>query len=266
MPQIGARNLCIGYNGRAIVKDVNIEIRKGERIAIIGPSGAGKTTLLLSMNGTNSVLEGELYVLGVNLHKPSKKEIVSLRRKTGIIFQSLNLVDRLHVVDNVASGMLHRKPIWRVLIKYYASGTVEEIYEYLKIVGLTDHAFQRCDRLSGGQRQRVAIARALAQKPEILLADEPISSLDPVSARSVMDTILKASETYGITVIMNLHQLHYAREYASRIIGMKNGRIVFDGSPQEITPSIIKEIYGGDPNTPDLEYARNESMGKVVHW
>ncbi|MCX7823662.1 MAG: phosphonate ABC transporter ATP-binding protein [Syntrophobacterales bacterium] len=267
MTQIKATNLSIGYNGKVVVKEVNIEVTKGERIAIIGPSGAGKTTLLLALNGTTQVLGGELSVLGINLIRPSKRDLKYLRQRTGIIFQALHLVDRLHVVDNVISGMLYKKPLWRALIKCYTSRTIEEVYEYLRIVGLTDYALQRCDHLSGGQRQRVAIARALAQRPEILLADEPVSSLDPVSAQTVMEILRETNERYEITIIMNLHQLHYAKEYASRIIGMKDGQIVFDGTPREITPDVIQEIYGSELEGYGPGFNNNYvDLSRVVHW
>ncbi len=247
MMQIVAERLCLGYHrGRDIVRDVSFCIREGEFISIIGPSGAGKTTLLMALNGGVPVMGGSLSVLGYNLAQRSRKTLRTLRTRVGVVFQSFHLVERLNVLDNAASGILYRQSFWRAMLKYYAPPTIEHVCECLRLVDLTELALQRCDRLSGGQKQRVAIARALAQQPAILLADEPISSLDPMSAKKVLDTLREANRRYGITVIMNLHQLPYALEYVQRVIGLREGTVVYDGPSEGLTATIIHHIYGGD--------------------
>lgn len=243
MEQIRAEKLTLGYGRKEVVKAVDLSICKGEFLSIIGPSGVGKSTLLMGINATTSILGGTFNVLGNDVGSIRTANLKVLRSKIGVIFQSFNLVSRLSVLDNIASGMLHRKPLFSALFKHYTSQQYEEIYEYMKVVGIEEEALSRCDRLSGGQKQRVAIARAIAQHPEIILADEPISSLDPVSARTVLETLRNANRKYGITVVANLHQLEYAREFCSRVIGMNSGRIVYDGSPERLCQATIDQIY-----------------------
>lgn len=257
MVQIEARSLELGYGRRTVLPDVNLRVRKGEFVGIIGPSGAGKSTLLMSFNAVVSIFGGELHVLGEPVHRISNSALKQLRSRIGIIFQGFNLVKRLTVVDNIASGMLGRMFLLPTMIKYYTSRQYDRIWEYMRIVGIEDAALQRCDQLSGGQMQRVAIARAMAQEPEMILADEPISSLDPVSARRVMDTLRAVNEHYRITIVSNLHQLDYARDYCTRILGMRNGEIVFDGAPAALTADVVREIYNGSgENTGEEKTAR----------
>ena len=246
MGHITAENLTLGYSRKKVIQGIDLTIRQGEFLSIIGPSGVGKSTLLMGLNATTSIIEGSLRVLGSNLGSIRHHELKALRARIGVIFQGFNLVSRLSVFDNIASGMLHRKPLLSALFRHYSGSQYDEIYEYMKVVGIEQEALSRCDRLSGGQKQRVAIARAIAQRPEIILADEPISSLDPVSARSVMETLRNANEKYGITVVSNLHQLDYAREFCSRVIGLNGGRIVYDGSPDQLTAAAVAQIYHKD--------------------
>ncbi len=243
MDQICAKKLTLGYGRKDVVKAVDLTIRKGEFLSIIGPSGVGKSTLLMGINATTSILGGTLKVLGNDVGSIRHGDLKTLRSKIGVIFQGFNLVSRMSVLDNIASGMLHRKPLFSALFKHYTPRQYEELYEYMKVVGIEEEALSRCDRLSGGQKQRVAIARAIAQNPEIILADEPISSLDPVSARAVLETLRSANEKYGITVVANLHQLEYAREFCTRIIGMNNGRIIYDGPPERLCQATVDQIY-----------------------
>jgi phosphonate transport system ATP-binding protein len=243
MGHIQAENLTLGYSGKKVIQGIDLNVQKGEFLSIIGPSGVGKSTLLMGFNATTAILGGRLNILGTNLGAIRYKDLKALRAKIGVIFQGFNLVSRLSVLDNIASGMLHRKPLFSSIIKHYSRQEYEEIYEYMKVVGIEQEALSRCDRLSGGQKQRVAIARAIAQRPEIILADEPISSLDPVSARSVLETLKNANGKYGITVVSNLHQLDYAREFCSRVIGLNGGRIVYDGPPDQLCAATVSQIY-----------------------
>lgn len=243
MGHITAENLTLGYSHKKIVQGIDLCIKKGEFLSIIGPSGVGKSTFLMGLNATTTIIDGRLRVLGTNLGTIRHHELKALRARIGVIFQGFNLVGRLSVFDNIASGMLHRKHLLPSLFKHYSSEQYDEIYEYMKVVGIEQEALSRCDRLSGGQKQRVAIARAIAQRPEIILADEPISSLDPVSARRVMETLRQANEKYGITVVSNLHQLDYAREFCSRVIGLNGGRVVYDGPPDGLCAATVAQIY-----------------------
>jgi phosphonate transport system ATP-binding protein len=258
MGQIHAEGLTLGYGRKEVVRNVDLSIRKGEFLSIIGPSGVGKSTLLMGINATTSILGGSLKVLGNDVASIRNGELKKLRSRIGVIFQGFNLVSRLSVLDNIASGMLHRKPLLSALFKHYNDQQYEEIYEYMKVVGIEDEALSRCDRLSGGQKQRVAIARAIAQHPEVILADEPISSLDPVSARTVLETLRNANEKYGITVVANLHQLDYAREFCNRVIGMNGGRIVYDGPPAQLCQATINQIYCCAP--------KDREERKITHY
>lgn len=194
---IKMKNLTLGYKKEVILKDVDLKIKKGEFIGIIGPSGAGKSTLLMSITGGIKVFDGKFEVLDFDLHNIKKKNLIKLREQIGVIFQGYNLVDRISVLDNVISGMLKDIPLSRAIIKLYREKELKKAKEYMDIVDITKHSIKRCDELSGGQRQRVAIARALAAEPKIILADEPVSALDPKSARKVMEILKKVNEVYG---------------------------------------------------------------------
>lgn len=240
---IAARKLSLGYGKKIVLEDIDLNVCKGEFVSIIGPSGVGKSTLLMALNGNVSILGGDLTVLDHNLSKIDTATLKKIRSRIGAIYQGFNLVKRLNVLDNIASGMLSAMGPCSTAVKYYTHDQYEQIFEYMQSVGIEQEALQRCDRLSGGQMQRVAIARALAQKPEIILADEPISSLDPVSARNVMDILAQINLQYGITIIANLHQLDYATAYCTRIIGINGGKIIYDGRPDAISKTTIKNVY-----------------------
>ncbi len=240
---IKMKNLVLGYKEEKILKDVNLDIKGGEFIGIIGPSGAGKSTLMMSIVGGIKVFDGKFKVLGHDMNGIKKKKLRKIREQIGIIFQGYNLVDRLSVLDNVISGMLGDIPVARAVLRYYKDKELKKAKEYMDVVDMTKYAAKRCDELSGGQRQRVAIARALAGEPKIILADEPIAALDEKSAKKVMDILKRVNQTYGVTIITNLHHLDVARRYCNRIIGVNNGQIVFDGGKSELSPEMVEKIY-----------------------
>lgn len=240
---IKMKKLTLGYKKEVILKDINLKVKKGEFIGIIGTSGAGKSTLLMSITGGIKVFDGSFEVLDFDLKNIKKKNLIKLREQIGVIFQGYNLVDRLSVLDNVVSGMLKDIPLSRAILKFYKDKELKKAKEYMDIVDITKHSLKRCDELSGGQRQRVAIARALAAEPKIILADEPVSALDPKSAKKVMEVLRKVNKTYGVTVIANLHHLEYAKEYCDRIIGVNNGEIVFDDNSEKLTDKLVEKIY-----------------------
>ncbi|UTJ07910.1 phosphonate ABC transporter ATP-binding protein [Arcobacter roscoffensis] len=237
------KNLTLGYKKEEILKNVDFKVKEGEFIGIIGPSGAGKSTLLMSVTGGIKVFDGKFEVLDFDLNNIKKKNLVKLREQVGVIFQGYNLVDRISVLDNVISGMLKEIPLTRAIIKLYKKKELKKAKEYMDIVDITKHSMKRCDELSGGQRQRVAIARALAAEPKIILADEPVSALDPKSAKKVMEILRKVNKTYGVTVIANLHHLEYAKEYCDRIVGVNDGQVVFDDKSELLTEKLVEKIY-----------------------
>lgn len=243
---IKMKKLTLGYKKEKILSDVSIKIKKGEFIGIIGPSGAGKSTLLMAVTGGIKVFDGKFEVLDYDLENIKKKNLIKLREQIGVIFQGYNLVDRISVLDNVISGMLKDIPLTRAIIKLYKKKELQKAKEYMDIVDMTKHSLKRCDELSGGQRQRVAIARALAAEPKIILADEPVSALDPKSAKKIMSILKKVNETYGVTVIANLHHLEYANEYCDRIIGVNNGTVVFDDKSEKLTDELVEKIYANN--------------------
>lgn len=237
--------------GVIALKDVSIEVRNNEFISIIGSSGAGKSTFIRCLNRLVQPTSGSVHFCGTDITASNCVSINELRQKIGMIFQQFHLVKRLSVIENVLAGRLRfTKGIagyTSSLLRYFPRSEKEKALECLKQVGIAELAFQRADTLSGGQQQRVAIARVLAQEPEVFLADEPIASLDLRSAKTVMDILKSIHEKRGIPVIVNLHHLDYAKKYATRIIGMKAGSVVFDGKPSDLGKDAICEIYGGDP-------------------
>ncbi len=243
---IKMKKLTIGYKKEKILKNIDLEIKKGEFVGIIGPSGAGKSTLLMSVVGGIKVFDGDFEVLKFDMDNIKKKDLIKLREQIGIIFQGYNLVDRLSVLDNVISGMLKDIPMARAIIKYYKEKDLKKVNELMKLVDIEKYSLKRCDELSGGQRQRVAIARALASNPKIILADEPISALDQKSAKKVMDILQKINEKLGVTIIANLHHLEIAEKYCTRILGINKGKIVFDGNIKELDKKTIDKIYEGE--------------------
>ena len=233
-------------NGVKGLDNVSLKIEQGEFVGIIGLSGAGKSTLIRSINRMHDITDGSLSVDGVDVESLKGKQLRSFRRQIGMIFQSFNLVTRTTVIKNVLTSFVPDLPFWRVLFGVFPKEMKIKSLEALDNMGRLDKAYMRCDQLSGGQMQRVALARTLAQNPKIILADEPVAALDPVTARQVMDDFKKINKEMNISVLINIHHVDLALEYVDRIIGIKAGKIVYDGKASEIDNEILKEIYGGD--------------------
>jgi phosphonate transport system ATP-binding protein len=225
------------------VDDANLRIEAGEMTGVIGRSGAGKSTLLRMINRLIEPSEGSILADGVNVTRLRGRALREWRARTAMIFQQFNLVNRLDVLTNVLIGGLIRIPAPRMLLRLFTDSERMRAVALLDRLGLLDVAMNRADELSGGQQQRVAIARALMQNPTMLLADEPIASLDPSNAKLVMDSLADLNQSDGITVVCNLHTLDMARVYCRRIIGMAAGRIVFDGPPDALTEQALLAIY-----------------------
>ncbi len=224
---------------------VDLTVPRGQMLAILGASGSGKSTLLRTLNGLVVPTSGTVRVLGCDVTSAKGRQMRELRTGVGFIFQQFGLVGRLSVMENVLSGALGRIRFPRAGVLAYPRSLRLEALANLERVGLGDRAFQRSDTLSGGQQQRVAIARTLMQRPTVLLADEPVASLDPESSASVMALLLEICQEKGLTVIASLHQVELARGWADRLVGMRHGRVVLDGSPKELGSEEVMEIYRG---------------------
>ncbi|GGA89958.1 phosphonate ABC transporter ATP-binding protein [Ornithinibacillus halotolerans] len=228
------------------LQDVNVKIDKGEFVAVIGLSGAGKSTLIRCINRMHDITSGKLIVDGVEVNTLKGKQIRTFRKRIGMIFQSFNLVTRTSVLKNVLVSFVPDLPFWRKVTGIFSKEHKIEALTALDQVGILDKAYVRVDQLSGGQQQRVALARTLAQQPDIILADEPIASLDPVTAKQVMDDFQRINEELKISVIMNIHHVEMALQYAERIIGVRDGKIVFDGKTEAVTQEVLDYIYKGE--------------------
>lgn len=231
-------------NGVKGLSHINLTINDGEFVAIIGLSGAGKSTLLRSINRLNDVTEGEITIDGVSLTKAGKKELRKIRRRIGMISQQFNLVKRSTVQKNVLSGRLGYYSTWKSILGLFSKEDYERTKDALERVDLQDKLHSRCDELSGGQQQRVSIARTLVQQADIILADEPVASLDPVTTQKIMKDLQNINTTLGKTVIVNIHSVELARSFSTRIIALKAGETVFDGAPEELTDERLIAIYG----------------------
>lgn len=231
-------------NGVVGLKNVDLTINDGEFVCIIGLSGAGKSTLLRSLNRLNDITEGEILIDGESLTDANPKKLRRMRRNVGMIFQQFNLVRKNTVQKNVLSGRLGYYNNWQTLLGLFSKEDYQRTQVALEKVGLVDKLKDRSDSLSGGQQQRVSIARTIVQEAELILADEPVSALDPVTSETVMNDFKRLNEEAGRTIIINIHSVPLARKYASRIIGMRAGEIVFDGPASEATDAKLGEIYG----------------------
>ncbi|KYC36520.1 ABC transporter ATP-binding protein [Scytonema hofmannii PCC 7110] len=229
------------------LRNINLKIYSGERIALVGPSGAGKSTLLSLLNGTLQPTQGEVWVLGRNLVNLSPKSLRQVQKQIGTIYQQFHLVDNLQVIHNVNAGHLGRWSFFKAAISLIYPLEVQTAFKALAQVGIPEKLYERTDRLSGGQQQRVAIARVLVQDPAAILADEPISSLDPERGREVMNLLCQLSEESGKTLVTSLHAIEYARSYFQRIIGLRQGEVLFDLSAGEVSSGVIEELYKIEP-------------------
>jgi len=242
-PAVKLAGLTRVFGQHTALDQVNLEVPAGQMLAILGASGSGKSTLLRTLNGLVVPTSGTVRVLGTDVSKARGGELRALRRGVGFIFQQFGLVGRISVLENVLSGALGRLRFPRAGVISYPRSARLEALAHLERVGLAERAFQRSDTLSGGQQQRVAIARTLMQRPTLLLADEPVASLDPESAASVMSLLLRICQEEHLTVIASLHQVELARGWADRVVGLRDGQVVLDGATQDITAERIMAIY-----------------------
>ena len=240
--KLEVKNLVFNYGMKNILNGISFDVLKGEFIAIVGKSGAGKSTLLRCLNLLNKPNSGEINISGENIINFNKKKLKMIRREIAFIFQDYNVLDNLYTVENVLTPYLVKKSIVGLFLGY-TKEEYEEGVGYLKQVGLEEEAFKKSKYLSGGQKQRVAIAKALAQDPKLLLADEPVSSLDEKNTTLIMDTFKKLNEQNGITVLINLHDVNLAKKYSTRILGLKDGKVLFYKDSDKVTKDEFDELY-----------------------
>ena len=236
------KNLVFNYGTSNVLNDISFDVPKGEFVAIVGKSGAGKSTLLRCLNLLNKPNSGEINISGENIINFNKKKLKMIRREIAFIFQDYNVLDNLYTVENVLTPYLVKKSLAGLLLGYtkeeYNAGVA-----YLKQVGLEEEAFKKSKYLSGGQKQRVAIAKALAQDPKLLLADEPVGSLDEKNTTLIMDTFKRLNEQNEITVLINLHDVNLAKKYSTKILGLKDGKVLFYKDSDKVTKDEFEELY-----------------------
>ena len=241
------RHLSKSYvAGKPVLTDINLDIAARGITSIIGPSGTGKSTLIRCINRLVEPTQGEILFEGSDLAKLSGAPLRQARRHIGMVFQEYNLVERLTVMENLLTGRLGYLSAFNAWLRKFPQSDIDEAYALLDTVGLAAFANQRADSLSGGQRQRVGIARAVMQHPEILLADEPTSSLDPKTSVEIMELMADLAAKRNIPVVVNIHNVDLAKRFCGRMIGMTEGRVVFDGGPAQLTDAKLNEIYGGE--------------------
>ena len=253
-PILDIRNLSKRYGEQTALRDVSFSAKPGEFIVILGRSGAGKSTLMRCINRLVSPTSGEILFDGAAF-QDDRRHLRLLRRRIGMIFQHFNLVKRLSVLSNVLTGVLGYKSLLPSLAFHFTRAEKLAALECLDRVNMSHKAFQRADTLSGGEQQRVAIARALNQNPALLLADEPVASLDPTIARTVLRDLKRINEDMGLTVLLNIHQVNYAREFGGRVIGLAGGVIAFDDHVSKLDDDVLHRIYGGMPTKDSHERA-----------
>lgn len=249
-PAIRITSLTKTFGQRRALDGINLEVNRGEMVALIGASGSGKSTLLRHVAGLVCCdpRGGEILVNGEALQVDGRYtgRVRDIRAGIGFVFQQFNLVDRLPVIVNVMAGMLHRVPLWRSLARWFRRDELQVGFEALERVGIGEQALQRASTLSGGQQQRAAIARTLVQRASIVLADEPIASLDPESSRKVMDILARINREDGCTVLVSLHQVNVALKYCARTVALRRGQVVYDGPSAKLTPALLRDLYGAE--------------------
>lgn len=270
---IEVNGLSKTFRKHRALKSVSLSVEQGEMVALIGASGSGKSTLIRLISGlergdksadaSQTKDSGRIRVLGSAVQQDGRLNgnIRGLRARIGVIFQQFNLVSRLSLLTNVVLGVLGRIPAWRGTLGLFTRAEKMMAMEALRRVGIDQYAGQRASTLSGGQQQRAAIARALMQGAEVLLADEPIASLDPESARRVMENMARINREDGITVVVSLHQVAYAMRYCPRTIALRAGEVVYDGPSDALTPSFLRELYGADSE----ELVMDETLSGAIH-
>ena len=241
------QDLFKSYNRNTpVLQNIKMKLEQGEFVSIIGPSGAGKSTLLRCINRMIDPTNGSIVFDDVEMTALTKTDLRKQRAKIGMVFQHYNLVSRLTVFENVLHGRFGYKSTLQGVFSLFTEEEKNLALTILDKLGMKEFAYKRCDQLSGGQKQRVGIARALVQQPKLLLCDEPIASLDPNSSKVIMDHLKDISETMGITVLVNLHQVDVALKYSDRVIGLNKGRIVYEGVPENLSNMAIRDIYGSE--------------------
>jgi phosphonate transport system ATP-binding protein len=277
-PAIQVSSLTKSYKTSSVaLNGISFEIHPGEMVALIGASGSGKSTLLRLLSGLMPANAGSISTIEINgrviqTHGKVAADIRSSRAQVGLIFQQFNLVDRLSVLTNVLAGMLHRLPLYRTLLGFFKDDEKRLAIEALKRVGIGQCAYQRASTLSGGQQQRAAIARTMVQQAKIVLADEPIASLDPESSRMVMELLTEMNQKDGCTVLVSLHQINVAIKYCPRTIALSHGDIVYDGPTSALSPRLLRELYGveadellNEPSSPTLDAFPINSANPETH-
>lgn len=255
-------NLKKQYAKKEVLKGIDVEIKEGEFVVIIGPSGAGKSTFIRCINRMVDPSQGAVEFSGIDIAKLKGKALRKSRSHIGMIFQHYNLIGRTNVIKNVLHGRLGHHSLFKTMTGRYSYDEKVEAYSLLQKVGLGEHIYKKANALSGGQMQRVGICRAMMQDPKLLLADEPIASLDPKSAKVIMDQIHGLVTERNIACIMNLHQVQIAKDYATRIIGIKDGQVVYDGTPVALTEEIVANIYEGKTEEMTLK-TDHQAVGEV---
>jgi phosphonate transport system ATP-binding protein len=254
-------NASVTYRGGVhALRNLTLEIPDGEMLVIVGLSGAGKSTLIRAINGLVPITDGDVTVDGQSVRHATPRQLRQLRSKIGMIFQTFNLVNRTSVLNNVLMGRLHTTGTLRSLAGMYKAEDVEIAMQALERVDIVEKAYVRASNLSGGQQQRVGIARALAQQPKIILADEPVASLDPPTSHVVMRDLQRINRDLGITTIVNLHFLDLAKVYAQRIVGLRAGELVFDGDAGHADENVFRDIYGRSLTADDVLEAKAASI------